>query len=512
MKKILKPLTIGTILASTAIGTVAQKTNSIKEKPNFLFLFADDQTYNTINALYKNGVRTPNLDKLSKKGVVFTHCFNQGAWGGAVCVASRTMILTGQYVFNAPKNDKVTWVSKQVKNFIKSDERTDVQLWPETFKKAGYDTYLTGKWHNSDYAALKSFTYADAIGLGMYEQFDKNGSKKSGYNRPTPENNTWRPWDKSLKGHWSPRVKDIIRDENGNTKIGPRYVVTQHTSELYADNAINFLLTRAKTSDNPFMMYVAFNAPHDPRQSPKKYVDMYPTSEIKIPENYLPEHPFDQGDHKLRDEVLAPFPRTKDVVKTHIQEYNAIITHMDNEIGRILNALEKSGKADNTYIIFSADHGLAVGQHGLMGKQNQYDHSVRMPLIISGPGIAKGKQTDAMVYLQSMFATTCDLAGLTTPSTVDFPSLKGILDGKQKKVHDAVYGCYKNLQRMVRTEKYKLIHYPHINKTQLFDLEKDPLEMNDISENRKMRKVKKKMIKKLKELQKLHNDPLILKI
>ena len=136
----------------------------------------------------------------------------------------------------------------------------------------------------------------------------------------------------------------------------------------------------------------------------------------------------------------------------HIQEYYAIISHADYQIGRILDALEQSGQADNTIIILSADQGLAVGQHGLMGKQDQYDHSVRMPLVICGPNLPKNKKINAMVYLQSMFATTCEMAGITTPETVQFHSLVPLLKGKTERLYDSIYGAYKESQRMVRTE------------------------------------------------------------
>jgi choline-sulfatase len=388
MKKIIKPLAIGAGLLSLTVTAQAKKQQELK-KPNFLFLFADDQTVNSINALGNSEIHTPNLDRLVKNGVTFTHCFNQGAWNGAVSVASRTMILSGQYVFKAARNRKLLGWAGGAKEFSGNAKETNVQTWPQTLRKAGYTTFLTGKWHNSFSAALDGFEYAEAIGHGMYEQFDEKGNKASGYNRPTPENNSWKPYNKKLKGHWAPFVYDIVKKEDGTNKIGPKYTVEQHTSELYADKAIDFLQTRAKSITNPFFMYVAFNAPHDPRQSPKKYVDLYPESKVEVPKNFLPEHPFDQGHHKVRDEKLAPFPRTKEQVQVHRSEYYAIISHMDHEIGRILDALEKTGKLENTYIIFTADHGLAVGQHGLMGKQNQYDHSVRVPFIMCGPSIEK---------------------------------------------------------------------------------------------------------------------------
>lgn len=376
-------------------------SSQAQEKPNILFLFTDDQTYESIHAINNAEIHTPNMDKLVEQGVTFTHAFNQGSWSGAVCVASRAMLITGQNVFNAPHNEVYldNWARLQ-ENKIK----TEVPLWTEVFKENGYQTFITGKWHNSDYALLKSFDRAQAIGDGFYETRDKNG-ERAGYGRGSVHSE-WKPWDTEYNGHWTPQVNDIVYDENGDKKLGPDYTVKQHTSELYADQAIQFLHNVARQESKPFFMYVSFNAPHDPRQSPKEFVDMYPPSKIQIPENHLPEHPFDQGDHKVRDEMLAPFPRTKEAVQLHRSEYYAMISHLDREIGRVLKALKASGKMENTYVILTSDHGLAVGQHGLMGKQNQYDHSVRMPLIIRGPGLEPGKRVNEMVYMQSVFATT----------------------------------------------------------------------------------------------------------
>ena len=392
--------------------------------------------------------------------MTFTHCFNQGSWSGAVCVVSRAMLNSGRFIYHA-RNDINT-----------------VPLWGQTLGENGYATFLTGKWHNGNKTALKSFQVAKSIGKGMFET--KGGTRGPGYFRPSPTQNTWQPYDTSLTGHWTPKVKDIIYTDSGKV-IGPEYVVRQHTSELYANNAIEFLQNHTDTSEQPFFMYVAFNAPHDPRQSPREFVDMYPLEDIPLPENYLPEHPFDQGERNtLRDEILGPFPRTEEVVKTHLREYYAIISHMDAQVGRILDALEASGEADNTYIIFSADHGLAVGSHGLLGKQNQYDHSVRMPLMIVGPDIDAGLRSNAMVYLQSMFATTCEIANIPVPAHVEFPSLLPLIKEESSAGQEAIFGSYKGFQRMVRTDQYKLILYPEAGEKQLFDVKNDPSEMNNL--------------------------------
>ena len=206
--------------------------------------------------------------------------------------------------------------------------------------------------------------------------------------------------------------------------------------------------------------------------------------------------------------MLAPFPRTKAAVKLHRSEYYAIITHMDQQLGRVLDALERSGKASNTYVIFTADHGLAVGQHGLMGKQNMYDHSIRIPLLISGPGIPAGKRIDDLVYQHSVFPTTCELAGVPVPKTVEFPSLAPLLRGSATPVHDSVFCRYRNFQRAVRTREHKLIVYPQIGRVQLFDLREDPWEVHDRSADAKFSTLKRDLMDRLKQHQRELGDEL----
>jgi arylsulfatase A-like enzyme len=462
------------------------------KKPNILFIIADDQAPLSIGGVNNPEIKTPNLDRLAKQGVLFSHCFNQGSWSGAVCVASRTMLITGQSVFKAPANKAYLDKWANARGAIAVEGSTEVKLWPEVFREAGYETFLTGKWHNNHHSALTGFSQAKAIAKGMYETLDPSGSKKPGYDRPTPENNQWKPWDRKFTGHWTPFVRDIVT-KNGTREIGNEYTVHKHSSELFADNAVEFL-RKTKDTDKPFFMYVAFNAPHDPRQAPRKFVEMYPPDKIAIPENYLPEHPFDNGAIKIRDEALAPYPRTKKVVQVHRSEYYAIITHMDREIGRILKSLKKSGRADNTYVVFTADHGLSVGQHGLMGKQNPYEHSIRMPFMISGPGIAKNVTVAEKIYMQSVYPTTCELAGLNVPKTVDFKSVLPLIKGEKGSGEKIIFNAYIETQRLVRTDRYKLVHYPKIGRNQLFDLKEDPLETKDLIKDPKLEQVKKKLL------------------
>jgi len=277
------------------------------------------------------------------------------------------------------------------------------------------------------------------------------------------------------------------------------------------DDARGFI-EQAAQREEPFFMYLAFNAAHDPRQSPKEYVDRYPADQLKVPASFLPEYPFKDGmgcGRDLRDERLAPFPRTPYSIRVNRQEYYALITHMDHQIGLILEALEKSGKADNTWIFFTADHGLAIGHHGLMGKQNMYDDSVRVPFIVKGPGVPKGKKIDAPIYLQDVMPTTLELAGVKRPDHVEFQSLLPLIKGKTgKSAYDAVYGGYLELQRAVTYEGHKLILYPKIQKARLFNLKNDPLEMKDLADAPASMPIMKKLFAKLLELQKQTGDEL----
>jgi choline-sulfatase len=434
------------------------------ERPNFLFMIADDLTFRGVRAMGNSEIQTPNIDALMNRGCVFTHCFHQGSWSGAVCVPSRTMLNCGLTAFHAQKHFE------------------ESPLWGETFGKAGYNTFLIGKWHLSKTALARAFKETGPVSGGMFE------SGPEAYNRPSP-GNTWTPWDTSLKGQWlhTKEWADAQKDE------------IRHSAAVWADGAAAHLEKAAKQNE-PFFMYVGFNSPHDPRQAPRVFVERYPKERIEVPPNYLPEHPFDQGDHKVRDELLAPFPRTREAVQLHRSEYYAHIAYMDAQIGRILDALEKSGKASNTYVILTADHGLAVGQHGLMGKQNLYDHSVRMPYVICGPGIPH-KKVDAMMYQHSTFATTCDLAGIPIPKTVEFPSLTGLIHGKTKEQHDAVFCWYRGFQRSVRTQQHKLIVYPQAGVTQLFDIVKDPWEINNLASKKEHAGLKAHLLDRLHRFQ-----------
>jgi arylsulfatase A-like enzyme len=435
-------------------------------KPNILFILSDDQSYTALRCAGNLEVKTPNLDRLASGGVHFTHAYNQGSWSGAVCVASRAMLNTGKFLWNAQKAGAV-----------KDHPTYTDPLWAEMMREAGYKTYFSGKWHVRN-EPCDVFDVARNVRPGM------PADHPDGYNRPIQgRQDNWKPWKEEYGGFW----------EGG-----------KHWTEVLGDDGVDFL-EDAAVSEKLFFMYLAFNAPHDPRQSPKEYVDMYPLEGVSLPESFMGEYPFNEEigcGRKLRDERLAPFPRTEYSVKVHRQEYYAIITHLDRQIGRILDRLESLGLDDNTVIMFTSDHGLAAGRHGLMGKQNMFEHSMRAPLILSGPGIPENVKAHNLVYLQDVMPTSLELAGSEAIGDVQFKSLLPLIESNFKKIsYKYIYGSYKDLQKMITDGRFKLVLYPQAGQTLLFDLKNDPKEMQNLYPQQEYMPTVKILFRQLLKLQ-----------
>ncbi|MEZ6125368.1 MAG: sulfatase-like hydrolase/transferase [Planctomycetaceae bacterium] len=459
-------LTFGLLAGRPVVGA--------ESKPNLLFIFADDQAYHTIHSAGNDEIQTPHLDRLFQKGTHFTHAYNMGGWNGAICMASRAMLNTGRFLWHAHQVDptlKSQWVPKK-------------KLWSQQLAAAGYQTFFSGKWHVG-VNANDVFEVARNVRGGMPNQTD------AGYNRPkSPDDHEWIPWDTKLDGFW---------------KGG------KHWSEVLGDDGVEYL-KMAAGDERPFFMYLAFNAPHDPRQSPKEFVDRYPLDGISVPASYQPEYPFQIGSNRIRDEQLAPFPRTEYAVKVNRQEYYAIITHMDQQIGRILDALDSSGQADNTWVFFTADHGLACGNHGLMGKQNMFDHSLRVPFVVCDPGKTAPSQISQRIYLQSVMPTTLELAGVPIPDDIEFSSLLPLMkaaDPVQPSDPDGtIYGAYVDTQRAIISGDHKLILYPKISTSLLYNLKEDPDELKEQSGTSEALSIKRRLFREFLTQQKLMGDTL----
>jgi arylsulfatase A-like enzyme len=274
---------------------------------------------------------------------------------------------------------------------------------------------------------------------------------------------------------------------------------------IAADRAIAFLEQRPK--DQPFFLYVAFEAPHDPRLPRPEDAARYAKTDLPLPPNFLPVHPFDNGEMTVRDELLAPWPRTESEIRRHLRDYYATITGLDRQVGRVLQSLEERGLANDTLVIYTSDQGLALGSHGLMGKQNLYEHSMRVPLLLRGPGVKPGPR-DAMVYLTDLFPTVLDWLGLRLPATLDGFSFKTALQLPAARARGGIFTAYRDCQRAWRDDRYKLILYPRINRAQLFDLASDPDEKSDLSAQQPERVEAMKQL--LRQAQQRFGDPFAL--
>lgn len=405
--------------------------DSSLQRPNVLFFFTDDQRYDTIAALGNPHIRTPNLDRLCREGFVFRSAYIMGAMQGAVCVPSRAMLLSGRSLFRVKEN---------------LEGQT---TWPEAFSNTGYKTFITGKWHNQRASLLRSFKSGQAVFLGgMADPFS------------TP-----------------------VQDISPSHTLVNRRTNSQHSVEQFADAAITFL--KSQPQNVPFLCYVAFNGPHDPRKAPPRFQEMYQSNLPPLPVNFLPQHPFNNGEMTVRDELLAPWPRRQAIVQQHLADYYGYVSFIDAQIGRVLDVLEASGHASNTLVVFSSDNGLAIGSHGLFGKQNLYEHSVHQPLIMRGPGIPRGKQSSAFCYLFDVFPTLGDLCGVLAPPGSEGRSLVPALRGKPDSGRRYMFTAYRDRQRAVRDDRWKLIVYPQVNHHQLFDLRRDPAETTNLYGDRR---------------------------
>ena len=433
-------------------------------------MIADDHRYSAIGSLGMEAVQTPVLDQLMADGTTFTQAHIMGSTSGAVCLPSRGMLMTGRNLFATP--DPLP---------------ADAPLLPELLWQSGYTAFATGKWHNRRDSFSRAFSDGGKIFFG------------------------------GMSDQYAVPVHDF--DSEGSYDREAATIADGFSTTVFADEMISFLDAR-KPEDEPFFAYIAFTSPHDPRTPPPPYDTLYNPDEVSLPPSFRTEHPFDIGVGEIRDELLADYPRTETETRKHIADYYGMISHMDAEIGRILAALDDKGLRDNTIVIYTADHGLAVGQHGLMGKQNLYDHSMRIPLIVRGPGISAAHRANALVYLLDLYPTILERAGAEAPVEHDGYSLNPLLDGLTYKHRRSLFLAYQGVfghpqnrpyQRAIKDERFKLIQSARSGKNtwQLFDLREDPYELVNLFGKDDYKGVAKRMLRSLRERQTRVKDPLM---
>lgn len=419
----------------------------MKEK-NIVFLLADDQRFDTIRALGNNEIHTPNFDRLVKMGTVFTEAHIPSGTSGAICMPSRAMIHTGRSLFH---------IDGEGQNISR-----DHSILGEHLQANGYDTCGIGKWHNGIESYARSFSSGGDIFFGgMWDH----------WHVPVSHFDTTGKYDNKKKYTMNFQQKNSTMNINCD-----EITIGVHSTDLFTKKALEKLHDRPK--DSPFFMYVSYLAPHDPRTMPEKFKNMYMAEDISLPKSFVKEHKFEIGIEDIRAEHLAAYPRNEYEIKQHIADYYAMISHLDESIGTILDTLEGDDLLKDTIIIFTGDNGLAVGSHGYMAKQSHYDHSLRVPLIMAGAGLPQNKCIDSYVYLMDIYPTLCDLLGIDTPDTVEGKSLVPLITGTAKFVREHLYFAYTDLIRSVKYKGFKLILYKNaLDNTELFNIADDPDEI-----------------------------------
>jgi len=447
----------------------------MSNRPNVLLFFTDDQRFDTIQALGNPQIHTPNLDKLVARGTVFTHAHIPGGTSAAVCMPSRAMLHTGRTLFHLQNEGQEI-----------PENHTTLG---ECFKKEGYTTYGIGKWHNGRKGYARTFTDGDEIFFpGMGDHWNVAAYR----------------YDQSGKYEGKiPFIRDPFSSNEVEYKECDHIAAGTHSTDLFCQASIDFL--EAQDGSTPFFLYTSLMAPHDPRTMPDEFLKLYDPATINLPDNFQEKHLIDTGALKIRDELLAASPRDPVEIKTHIAEYYAMISHLDDAFGKMIETMEKKGLLEDTIIVFAGDNGLALGQHGLMGKQNLYDHSVRVPLIFAGPGIPQGEKINSLSYLLDIFPTLCDLTKTTKPQSIEGESLAPCFENKKTRVREALYLAYGKSIRGITDGEYKLIEYA-CGESQLFNLSQDPLEMHNLAKEHSSGPLLIKMRKQLIQLKNEWDD------
>lgn len=320
---------------------------------------------------------------------------------------------------------------------------------PEKLHDNGYYTFITGKWH--------------AMGKKVNTIFDETGSIQPG----------------QLKTY--------------NSEGG-------HITDITGQEAVNFINSYNKSQ--PFFAYVAFNAPHVPRQTEQKYYDIYPAKNMVLPPSVVDNTP-------LNPNVKYQYtnnPLSSKTMQNRVQQNNAMVTHMDTRIGDIIKSLKEKGLYDKTIIVFTSDHGINFGENGVAGKVCLYEPSVTAPLIIKAPSISKNTKVSSRVYLQDIVPTLFDLLDLKTSEPTDFKSLEPLLSKKGKARPSIYLAMFDDQRGIISSEDEKLIVYPKTGGLELYNLKTDPWETKNLISNKQSKATIAKLLQQMKTWQERTGD------
>jgi len=472
---------IGLLFAASAVlPATAAETD---RRPNILFVMSDDHCVQAISAyggMLAEVAPTPNIDRLAKGGMVFRNCFVTNS----ICTPSRAAIFTGKYAH-------VNGVYK----FTALDQSQPTL--PKLMQKAGYHTALIGKYHlHSNPVGLDYWSILPGQGRYINPQFVEMGDQHA----------------------------------SGRVARGKRTAYKGHSSDVIGDKALEYLKDR-RPKDKPFMFFCHFKASHDPFTHAPKYNELFADVAIPEPDNlfddfatrsdalkqqlqYIGHHDNGMDFKRETGHILDKKERIKAQYQIYLKKYLRCVRGIDDNMGRILDYLDASGLAENTIVVYTADQGFFLGEHGMYDKRFMYEEALRMPLLVRRPGkIKAGSVSEDMVLNVNFAPTLLEAAGAKPLVDMQGRSFLSILHGKTPADWrtSMYYRYYFSHFRTpahfgVRTRTHKLIFFQGIDQWELFDLVKDPNEMNNVYGKPQYAAVEKQLKDELARLQKELKD------
>ena len=441
---------------------------SARDKPNVLFIISDDLTATALGCYGNKVCKTPNIDRLASEGTRFSRAYCQAT----ICGPSRASLMFGYYPY-ASKATGYTSGRKEVGE--------DKDSWAQHFKKNGY--------HSARISKVFHMGVPPDITKGS-DGADDPESWNEAYNSKGPETK-------------APGLAELLSNNPGGLKkgtgSGQSFSVVEadgddlvHSDGKTAQKAVE-LLHKYKDMEKPFFLAVGFVRPHVPLVAPKKYFAPYPLGKIVLPpkvpgdQNDIPQNP---ANRRTTDNYKMDLNQQKRVVRA----YYAAVSFVDTLVGKILTALEATGQRDNTIVIFTSDHGYHLGEHDMWQKVSIHEESAKVPLIISVPG-KKPAVCHSLSELIDLYPTVSNLCGLNIPRNIQGKDISAMLDDPTVKVRDAALSSGKG--RLLRTENWAFLDYGKSG--ELYDMEKDPKQYNNLINDPKYAEVLSGMKEKLKE-------------
>ncbi|HLX28285.1 MAG TPA: sulfatase-like hydrolase/transferase [Casimicrobiaceae bacterium] len=460
--------------------------------PNIILFITDQQRSDTISALGAPWMRTPTLDRLVAEGAAFTHCFTTSP----ICVGARASLFSGCF--------------PHMLNVYRNFDQWEPS-WVRWLTEAGYHCASIGKMHINPY---------DAKG-GFHQRFPVENKDRALF-LEEPERAIYDEWDKALNAHGV--IKPSRYTRFANNPEGFRHALgafvwdlpeALHSDNFIGDTALWWLEQRRAV--HPLFLHIGFCGPHPPYDPVQRYLDLYDNIAIPVPE--VADHDL-RGQtpalHALRETMeIGNFDSVawrsgaskKDLLRLR-RHYAANITMIDEKIGEILEVLDRRGYLRDAVVIFTSDHGDNLGEHRHIQKHNMYEGAVRVPLIITSPGrIAEGRTIDQFVQWIDIAPTILDCAGVTVPENWESRSLWPLIEdnGNSLVERDAVYAelARDHIQRdaelmvMRRDRKWKVVFYLGQSCGELYDLESDSGEANNLWESPQHREVRDELVGKV---------------